>query len=321
MNEIINKTVSYIELLTGEKVNILPLDIKLRERVPMYLLGAYDLFEGVLYDKYLCFALVDKDTDTTPAQYSKRAQALLQATGLSPVFVIANIASYNAQRLTKNHVNFIVPGKQLFLPALFIDLGKNLEDSPKPESIPATAQLMILYHLEAAVLNGKTGKEIAEMIGASTANVTRALRWLVAKGFAVVNGGRPKHLQFSHKGKALWNATLGFLKSPVLRIVRTDMNLQGLMCGQNALAEYGMLIEADHEMVAIGPKEYRAIKQDTNPLYGENEIQVWMYEPQILATNMMVDKLSLYLSMRDSDDERIQKELKTMIEEIIWLED
>ena len=321
MNEIINKTVSYIELLTGEKVSIQPLDIKLRGRVPMYLLGAYDLFEGVLFDKRLCFALVDKDADATPAQYSKRGQALSLATGLLPVFLMANVASYNVQRLIKKHVNFIVPGKQLFLPSLLMDLGKNTEDVPMSETIPATAQLVILYHLEVAVLNGKTGKEIAAIIGASTANVTRGLRWLVEKGLAELNGGKPKYLRFNYSGKALWNATLGYLKSPVLRIVRSDMNLLGLTCGQNALAEYGMLIEADHEMVAIGPKEYRAIKQDTDPLYGENEIQVWMYDPQILSTYMLVDKLSLYLSMRDKDDERIQKELKTMIEEMIWLED
>lgn len=321
MDEIIVKTISYIELLTGEKVNIKPLDTKLRERVPMYLWGAYDLFEGGLFDKRLCFVLVDQDAETTPAQYSKRAQALSLATGLLPVFIMANVASYNVQRLINKRVNFIVPGKQLFLPSLLMDLGKNIEDVPMPETIPATAQLMILYHLEVAVLNGKTGKEIAAAIGASTANVTRAIHWLVGKGFAELNGGKPKFLRFNYSGKALWNATLGFLKSPVLRIVRTDMNLQGLTCGQNALAEYGMLIEADHEMVAIGPREYRAIKQDTDPLYGENEIQVWMYDPRNLATIMLVDKLSLYLSMRNSDDERIQKELETMIEEMIWLED
>ena len=321
MNEIIVKTVSYIELLTGEKINILPLDIKLRERVPMYLLGAYNLFEGVLYDKHLCFAFIDKDVGTTPALYSKRAQAILLATGLLPVFVITKMASYNAQRLTRNRVNFIVPGRQLFLPSLLIDLGRNLEDSPLPESIPAAAQLMILYHLEVAILNGKTGKEIAEIIGASTANITRALRWLVAKGVATVKGSKPKYLRFRYNGKALWNASLGYMKSPVLKTIRTDMNPQGLTCGQNALAEYGMLIEASHEMVAIGPKDYRAIKQDKDSHYGENEIQVWRYDPQILAKDMLVDKLSLFLSMRNSDDERIQKELKTMIEDMIWLED
>ena len=180
---------------------------------------------------------------------------------------------------------------------------------------------MILYHLEVAVLNGKTGKEIAAAIGASTANVARALHWLVEKGLAELNGGKPKYLRFNYSGKALWHATLGSLKSPVLRTVRTDMNLQGLTCGQNALAEYGMLIEADYEMVAIGPKEYRSIKQKINFLCGENEIQVWMYNPQILTSTMLVDKLSLYLSMRDNDDERIQKELKRIIDGMIWLED
>ena len=134
MNEIINKTVSYIELLTGEKVNIKPLEIKLRERVPMYLLGAYELFEGVLFDKRLCFALVDKDADTTPAQYSKRVQALSLATGLLPVFIMANVASYNVQRLINKRVNFIVPGKQLFLPSLLMDLGKNIGDVPMPDA-------------------------------------------------------------------------------------------------------------------------------------------------------------------------------------------
>ena len=82
-----------------------------------------------------------------------------------------------------------------------------------------------------------------------------------------------------------------------------------------------MLLEANHKMVAIGPKEYRAIKQSTDPTHGENEVQVWMYNPGNLAKNFLVDKLSLYLSLRDSSDERVQKELKSLIEEMTWLED
>ena len=48
-----------------------------------------------------------------------------------------------------------------------------------------------------AKINGKTGKEIAAIIGASTASVTRALRWLVEKGLAELNGGKPKYLRFN----------------------------------------------------------------------------------------------------------------------------
>ena len=321
MKEIIDNTAAYIRFLTGEKVSLVPLDTKLKRDIPMFLLGAYELYEGVLMGKQICFAFVDKDADTTPAQYPKRAQALMQATSLLPVFVMANVASYNAQRLTRHRVNYIVPGKLFFLPALLMDLGNNKTDAPLPESIPATAQLILLYHLEVALLHDRTGKEIAGIVGASPASVSRAIRWLVANGMAEVEGGKSKNLRFARKGRALWEYALNYLKNPVLKTVRTDATLQGLICGQNALAEYEMLVETSHEMVAIGPKEYRTIKQDTDPLYGENEIQVWMYSPQNLTKVLWVDKLSLYLSMRDNADERVQKALDTMIGQMKWLED
>lgn len=321
MKEIINKTCDYIELLTGEKVVIKPLDDRIKGQLPMFLTGGYDLYKGELFGRGICFAFVDKDSDTTPARYSKRAQSLTQLTDLLPVFVIESVASYNTQRLTRHRVNFIVPGKQLFLPALLMDLGKKKDDVAIPEVIPASAQLLLLYHLEVEPLNGKTGKEIAALIGASQANVTRAIQWLSFHGFAEFIGGKAKHFRFILTGKSLWAAACTYLKSPVLKTVRTDIKPRGLICGQNALAEYEMLIEADHDMLAISQKDYQAVKKFTNTLYGENEIQVWKYNPSKLATKNLVDRLSLYLSMRENTDERVQKELKTLIEEMIWLED
>ena len=43
--------------------------------------------------------------------------------------------------------------------------------------------------------------------------------------------------------------------------------------------------------------------------FGENEIQVWKHNPKMLSTEGVVDKLSLYLSLKDNEDERIQIEL------------
>ena len=51
---------------------------------------------------------------------------------------------------------------------------------------------------------------------------------------------------------------------------------------------------------------------------GENEIQVWKYNPKMLSTEGVVDKLSLYLSLKDNDDERIQIELDRLINEMSW---
>ena len=321
MKEIITNTAYYIELLTGEKVTLIPLEKEVKSKLPLYITGAYELRTGALFGRNICFAFVDKDAECTPLQYSQRALALEQMTGLLPVFVMESLVSYNAHRLTKYRVNFIVPGKQLFLPSLLIDLGKTQKETTETETIPATAQLIILYHLEVALLHEKPGKEIAGLIGASTANVTRAIKWLTSSGLVEFVGNKAKHLRFVHSGKTLWMTACELMRSPVLKTVYTDNEPQGLICGQNALSEYGMLLEANHKMVAIGPKEYRDIKQSTEPTHGENEVQVWMYNPGNLAKNFLVDKLSLYLSLRDSSDERVQKELKSLIEEMTWLED
>ena len=41
----------------------------------------------------------------------------------------------------------------------------------------------------------------------------------------------------------------------------------------------------------------------------------------MLSTTGVVDRLSLYLSLKDDKDEQIQVELKRLMEEIQWLED
>jgi hypothetical protein len=47
-------------------------------------------------------------------------------------------------------------------------------------------------------------------------------------------------------------------------------------------------------------------------------IEVWSYPPERLGDNEMVDPLSLYLSLRDSQDERIQQQLEQLIAEVKW---
>lgn len=56
----------------------------------------------------------------------------------------------------------------------------------------------------------------------------------------------------------------------------------------------------------------------TDKQFGENEIQVWKYNPKMLSTEGVVDKLSLYLSLKDNEDERIQIELERLINEMPW---
>jgi hypothetical protein len=49
------------------------------------------------------------------------------------------------------------------------------------------------------------------------------------------------------------------------------------------------------------------------------EIEQWIYAPAVISTDgKQVDDLSLYLSLRDSPDERVQGALTDMIEAMQW---
>ncbi len=50
-------------------------------------------------------------------------------------------------------------------------------------------------------------------------------------------------------------------------------------------------------------------------------LETWAYDPLVLSAGDTVDPLSLFLSMRDSPDERIQQQLRILMEGIEWLKD
>ena len=109
------------------------------------------------------------------------------------------------------------------------------------------------------------------------------------------------------------------LVSPIERLCYTDAILEEQqISGVNALASYTMLNEESRQCWAVTKKELKTLAIVTDKQFGENEIQVWKYNPKKLSTEGVVDKLSLYLSLKDNEDERIQIELERLINEMSW---
>lgn len=52
------------------------------------------------------------------------------------------------------------------------------------------------------------------------------------------------------------------------------------------------------------------------PEEAEARMEAWKYDPWVLAGEEIADRCSLYLSLRQSGDERIQKEIRFLIEGI-----
>ena len=48
-------------------------------------------------------------------------------------------------------------------------------------------------------------------------------------------------------------------------------------------------------------------------------LEEWKYSPKLFARDGKVDPISLYCTLRDDPDERIQGELEQVVENIKWL--
>lgn len=78
------------------------------------------------------------------------------------------------------------------------------------------------------------------------------------------------------------------------------------------------------DLVAVSREQWKQQQQGHKPIQvpvGDpdgREIQVWSYPPAIFAQGNVADPLSLYLSLKDDNDERTQASLDEMMRKLGW---
>lgn len=307
-----------------EKIEVMELQPTIKKKIPFGLSGAYDYYQTEIYNTSFIIAGVgDDDDNMAPTVLAKQKEVLLKQTGIIPIFVFNKIASYLFHRYTKNNIDIVVGNRQLFLPSIYLVVSREKpEQQIETEKPPVLFQLAVLYHLEKENIDGLTMQTLAEKLNTSYATVNRGIRWMKEKGFVTLTGGKEKQIHFNYQGKDLWEKAMPYLETPIDFIVYTpELGIaeNGLVSEQNALAEYSLLNGGPYR-IAISKEEYKNLKKKDiywDP-FGEAGIEVWKYDPALLSGTGVVDKLSLYLLLKDYEDERVQIELENMINDIIW---
>ena len=109
------------------------------------------------------------------------------------------------------------------------------------------------------------------------------------------------------------------MTSPIECTIFADAEpLESLLANETAMGHYTMLAEPNNPIVAISKATAKKYSSLFNKQYGDVKIEVWKYAPSLLSENEYVDRLSLYLCLKDSNDERVQIECDTLIEEMKW---
>lgn len=319
-SEHIKETASYMSSLIGDDILFEPLKKSMVEKLPYTIANSFRLYNGRVLGQNVIFAIITDGNDIPPAQMQKTLTVIEKRCGCTVILCPMTIASYNLQRLTTQKVNFVMPRKQMFIPSLLIDLKKQKNiDADLAEVIPATAQCLLLYHLEVNALDGKGAKELSEQLQVSYASVNRALRWLKERELVTLKGVKTKTIRFVLAKQKLWEKALPLLISPIEKQMFTDQQLDGAKkSGINALSEYTMINPEKRACYAIAKGDGKRLNIVTDKKFGTNTIEVWRYNPRLLSDTGTVDKLSLYLSLKDNEEERIQIELENLIKQIQW---
>ncbi|KGN96835.1 hypothetical protein HQ38_00695 [Porphyromonas crevioricanis] len=321
ISRLIENTKTYINEYIGEKVVFSPINASLQNRLPIAISGEFNLYSGRILNCDVVLALIEQADIIPPKQIQKKLLILEQKLGSLVILATQEIASYNALRLANLRVNFIVPNKQMFLPSLLVNFRKEQQiGSDLTETISPTAQVLLLYHLQVESVQGLDARALASKLDVSYASANRAIRWLYDKELIKVSQGKSKLIELHHTPRELWEKALPFLESPVAKIVYTDDVIDTWQSGINALSEYTMINPEPRACYAITKAALKTLSTRVNEKFGNNIVEIWKYSPHLLSSTNTVDKLSLYLSLRQTEDERVQIELDNLLN-ALWSEE
>ena len=227
-------------------------------------------------------------------------------------------------------IPFVVPGSQLFLPAAMMDLRERFSP-PKPgkgKRFTPTAQCLVLYHLQRASLEGLPLKEIAQKIGYSPIMLTKVKDELEAAELSRSSRqGRSITLQFPQHGRELWEQAQPYLASPARKTHWLRWHQPGkpaLAAGLTALSRLTAIADDRLPTFAMASEAFQASLEKgvfhgcDGPEEADVRMESWSYDPLLLGAAQGVDPLSLFLSLRDSLDERVQQQLAALLTQVSW---
>jgi biotin operon repressor len=302
------------------------------KKLPLFLREHYALYDGSWMGKTYLMALEKMDWDPgTPKEYRSQMEQIQALVKRPVVLVLPSLTASVRNRLAGMRIPFIVPGTQLFLPEVWMDLSEKypgLPNGDRSKRFPPTAQLMLLYHLQHEKIDTLNGKELAKRLGCTSAMVSKCRDAFEQAGLCTLErAGKALHMRFQYQGPALWEMALPYLSNPVQErhwVQSQPDHDRMLKAGISALSEQTLL--ADDRLPT-----FCMPRSTWNPLLKQGQLQIcpdadqalfgleiWSYDPWRLCHDKHIDTLSLWLSLRDDPDERVQSALHEIRENVKW---
>lgn len=314
--------------ISGFNIFIAPVEQVILNRLPVDVYVRFNILEGTFKGIQMYF-LDGKDNNgaLTPSQCSKIVQKISGSLDKPIVFIFDKMMFYQRKRMIEQGVNFVVSGKYANLPNLFINV---LETSRKEKStgkLSPVAQYVLLSYIQSRDKDYCTVKKLQEATPFSYMQITRAIVDIENFGLCEteLKPKEGKNIRFSKDRRSLWVDALPYMRNPVKRTVYTDiadsLEDSARISGMNALAHYSSLNQVKQMSLALNSQDFKTLTAsniEVNTIEGSTAIQEWIYPPTICTESEYVDPLSLWLSLKDGKNPRVEDALEQLIENMKW---
>lgn len=301
--------------------------------LPFLLRDRYEFFTLFLLNIQRLLMVAKDKTEETPAVVRKHVEMAKQHWEGEIIFVPQVITASNRTRLIEQGVSFIVPNRQLYLPDLGVALSEHFKKfamTPLKTYSPAT-QLILLDALNNGFGEPLNGTTLAKKFNYSPMTSTRVLNELEETGLASIQiQGRERKVEFNLTKRELWEKAKAQLRDPVkMSETSFERNLDSrgyMVAGLSALSHYSSLVEPEEKTYATNMNP-RLLPKRTREEYLKSfdwdpnqkaRVEVWNYDPKQFSKEGFVDPFSLYLNLRNDQDERIEAALEEMMEKVEW---
>lgn len=289
--------------------------------LPNFIYGRYRMQKVTLDGKPAIFVYPKEELEAVTA--IKKHLDSIARTGEAPAVLVPGHLTYRQKEyLLREHIPFIVDGKQIYLPFMAIYLQERGEGEKidKADMLPS-AQLLLLYYIYHGCGELLTS-EASQKLGFTAMSISRASRQLEGMGLIQTEKRGVKKAIYSDKTpEEMFNIARKSMRNPVKRTIfvpKTEIRETLLMSGYSALSEYSMINPPLAECFAadtVAEWDWSA----SNRLQSTDDqcaVELWRYDPKKLSAGNCVDKLSLVLALSDDRDERIEEAVEKLLTDL-----
>ena len=282
--------------------------------------------------------LVSRDDIEYPGivKLQKHIELVRNVTNQVVVYVCWSLSTQDRRSLIMHQVNFIQPSFQMFIPEMALDLRESFRQRREQSEVAAllpAAQAMLLSCLYAGIPDETyfTTNALLGDLGYSRVTLSKAVDQLISLGVITPAKSELPWRTYAFNGSPaeVFQKAKKHLRSPVKKRIGITRNAIPMapgvfIAGETALAKYTMLAEPKQAVWGMSKKVFNdmlaldafEVVESVDTI--EEWVEIWGY-PSLTETQYMADTASLFLSLEDNPDERIQIALDELKEQVRWL--